>query len=162
MCATDTDKLQIYKACENVRCLKSMVIHYITHQQLVCRKYLNLSYHWTSRINGELHYSGNKQSDPWIFPRNRSWISWLALPNAHFDGLALAKFYCDLLYPGPRYNLFLNEKNYSQLLLPNNEWLRKLAFSEGFIMFPNQFNLKLQGKTVLIGKIFTAVKSFQQ
>lgn len=34
---------QIYNVCESVRWLKPMVIHCISHQQILCGKYLNLS-----------------------------------------------------------------------------------------------------------------------
>lgn len=44
MCKTEKDLVgQIYKPCEHVRCLKSIVIHYIIHQQGVFRKYLSPS-----------------------------------------------------------------------------------------------------------------------
>ena len=33
---------QIYKACENVKCLKSMFMLYIIHQQVFCGNYLNV------------------------------------------------------------------------------------------------------------------------
>lgn len=47
--------------------------------------------------------------------------------------------------------IFPNEKNYSQPLL-YDEWLWKLVFAADFIMFLNEFNLKLQGKTLLTCK----------
>lgn len=47
---------QIYKACENVRFLKPTVIHYIIHQQAICRKSSNPSYYWTGSVNGELNH----------------------------------------------------------------------------------------------------------
>ena len=46
MCEAERGLLgQIYKALENVRRLEPMVIHctQITHQELICGKYLNLS-----------------------------------------------------------------------------------------------------------------------
>jgi len=35
---------QIYKTCENIRCLKPTVIHSIIYQQVLCRNYLNVLY----------------------------------------------------------------------------------------------------------------------
>lgn len=34
---------KIHKACEGVNCLKPKVIHCISHQKVLCRKYLNQS-----------------------------------------------------------------------------------------------------------------------
>lgn len=34
---------RIYKACENVKCLKPMLLYCNIHQKLLCGKYLNLS-----------------------------------------------------------------------------------------------------------------------
>lgn len=34
---------QIYKACENIRCLDPTVIHFIIYQQVLCRKHFNFS-----------------------------------------------------------------------------------------------------------------------
>lgn len=47
---------QTYKACENVRVLKPTVIHYIIHQHVVRKKYLNPSYYWTGSVSGELNH----------------------------------------------------------------------------------------------------------
>ena len=58
--------------------------------------------------------------------------------------------------------IFLNEKNRPEPLLSNTEWLWKLAFAADIIRFLNAFNLKLQGKTVLICETYTAVKSFRR
>ncbi|XP_023724818.1 general transcription factor II-I repeat domain-containing protein 2 [Cryptotermes secundus] len=58
--------------------------------------------------------------------------------------------------------IFLNEKKRPQPLLSNTEWLWKLAFAADIMGFLNGFNLKLQGKTVLICETYTAVKSFRR
>lgn len=49
MCATDTDKLQIYKACENVRCLKLFPIPAGTLQ----KKKNYIVRVWTNSANSE-------------------------------------------------------------------------------------------------------------
>ena len=44
MCGTQKGLVgQIYKACEELKCTKPMVIHCIIHQQALCGKHLNLS-----------------------------------------------------------------------------------------------------------------------
>lgn len=58
--------------------------------------------------------------------------------------------------------IFLNEKNSPQPLLSDNEWLWKLAFTTDILLYLNEFNLKLQGKSVLICDTYSIVKSFRQ
>lgn len=149
VCKAEKDPVwQIYKARENVRVLKPVVIHDIV-RQVVCRKYSGPSYHWPSSVHSELNHHQVCEFLSEIETEN----SWLTLPLAHFDKLALVKFHCDLLYPGPRLNFFLN--GIAQLLLPNNEWLGELASAA-------DFDLKLYGKTVPGWETCTAAQSFQQ
>ena len=56
--------------------------------------------------------------------------------------------------------MFLNEKNHLQPLRMN--WLWKLDFAADLIMVLNEFNLRVQGKTVLICETYTAIKWFRK
>lgn len=59
---------EIYKAYENVRCLKPIVIHYIIHQQVPHNKYLNLSYFFKLVVSIVyfICFLGLYPQNPWI------------------------------------------------------------------------------------------------
>ena len=56
--------------------------------------------------------------------------------------------------------IFLNHKNCPQPLFSNNEWLWKLAFAADIVGYINEFNLKLQGRTVLIYETYAVLQSY--
>jgi len=58
--------------------------------------------------------------------------------------------------------LFVNERNHSQVLLKDSEWLWKLAFSADLTMHLNDFNLRIQGETSLICDLYSKGKAFRQ
>lgn len=94
---------QIYQVYENVRYLTFMVIYFITHQQVIWRKYFNLSYYWTSSTNDEL-----LSYKLWFKFKFHEFLSEIlsCSTTQHFDGLILVKFYCDLLCSRQRWNFF--------------------------------------------------------
>lgn len=121
---------QIYRANENVRCLKPMVTHCIIHQQVFCSKYLNLPCIIEPiELSPELHHQFNDLTVVvlWFFSSS--------------SGLTLK---------------FSEQKNHPQLLISNSKCLWKLAFPVDLIMFLNEFHLKWQGKTILMWEIYTA------
>ncbi|KAL4142782.1 hypothetical protein QTP88_005187 [Uroleucon formosanum] len=58
--------------------------------------------------------------------------------------------------------IFLIDKNRPLPLLTDSEWVWKLAFLVNITKYMNDFNLKLQGKDVLICDVYTLVKAFRQ
>lgn len=144
----------IYKACENVQCLKSMVTHCIIHPQAVCRKYL--IYHITEPAVSMVTFTTVDLTiiSSVNFCQKQKLNILICSTTCSFWWLSIGKVLLWLLYPGAKLKFLLNE-SHPQLLLPNNEWIRKLAFAAHFISL-KEFNLKLQGKTLLICKTYTA------
>jgi len=165
MCGTKKGLVgQINKAVENSGGLKPLVTHCILHQQALCGKYLDSSSvldpvisivnyirshglkhrqfrDFLEEINAEFH------DLPYHTP-----VRWLS------NGKSLSRFF-ELR---TEIEIFLNERNHSQVLLKDSEWLWKLAFSADLTMHLNDFNLRIQGETSLICDLYSKVKAFRQ
>jgi len=165
MCGTKKGLVgQINKAVENSGGLKPLVTHCILHQQALCGKYLDSSSvldpvisivnyirshglkhrqfrDFLEEINAEFH----------DLPYHTS-VRWLS------NGKSLSRFF-ELR---TEIEIFLNERNHSQVLLKDSEWLWKLAFSADLTMHLNDFNLRIQGETSLICDLYSKVKAFRQ
>lgn len=97
-------------------------------------------YYWTSNVNSELSYQ------------------FLTRPiRQQLNGLSRVKFFFLQLFElRAKTEIFLNEKNSPHPLLHETEELWKFTFDE-VLMFLNEFDLKLQGKTALIYEPYTMV-----
>lgn len=165
MCGTGKGLVgQIFKACEEAKCTKPLVIHCIIHQQVLCGKHLNLScvIEVVVSVVNFIRSRGlnHRQFREFLLEIEAEYpdlpyhteIRWLS------NGKVLSRFF-ELRNV---IEIFLNEKNYVQPLLSNNEWLWKLAFATDIVGYLNEFNLKLQGNTVLICEMYSIVKSYRQ
>lgn len=165
MCGTGKGLVgQIFKACEEAKYNKPLVIHCIIHQQVLCAKNLNLScvIEVVLTVVNFIRSRGlnHRQFREFLLEIEAEYpdlpyhteIRWLS------KGKVLSRFF-ELRNV---IEIFLNEKNYVQPLLSNHEWLWKLAFSTDIVGYLNEFNLKLQGNTVLICEMYSIVKSYRQ
>jgi len=154
----------IFKACEESKCSKPMVIHCIIHQQALCGRYLNLlcvTEPVVSAINFiRSHGLRHRQFREFLLEIEAEYpdlpyhtaVRWLS------NGKVLLRFF-ELREP---IEIFLNHNNYPQTLFTDDEWLWKLAFAADIVGYLNELNLKLQGKTVLICDTYSIIKSYRQ
>lgn len=109
---------QIYKACENVSCLKPIALHLIMHQQVVCRKYWCYwtGQQWTSfalvdlTIFSSINFLWETETE---YPDLicHTGIQWLSSAK---DLFLFFGFLADI-------EIFLSEKNHPQTLFFNTE-----------------------------------------
>ena len=138
-----------------------MVIHCIIHQQVLCVNYLNISCVLEPvmstvnfiRSRGLNHrqfrdFLSEMEAEYPDLPYHTA-VRWLS------SGKVLLRFF----EPREEIEIFLNEKNRPEPLLSNTEWLWKLAFAADIIGFLNAFNLKLQGKTVLVCATYKVIST---
>ncbi|KAI5150109.1 hypothetical protein ENBRE01_1306 [Enteropsectra breve] len=154
----------IFRACEEANCNRPLVIHCIIHQQALCGKYLNMASVIEPvvatvnfiRARGLNHREFRNflleiDAEYPDLPYHTA-VRWLS------KGKVLKRFF-ELR---AEIDIFLKEKNNSQPLLSDNEWIWKLAFTADILSYLNEFNLKLQGKTVLISEIYSVVISYRR
>jgi len=135
-----------------------MTLHCIFHRQALCGKTLDLSYViWSSYINSTFYSLEYTKSSPVsrFFERNRNRVPrYITAVRWLSRGKVLTRFF-ELRN---EIEIFLIEKNKPLPPLTDCEW--KLVFLVDITKHLNDFNLKLQGRDVLICDINTFVKAF--
>ncbi|CAI9718805.1 transcription factor II-I repeat domain-containing 2-like [Octopus vulgaris] len=165
MCGTKKGLVgQINKVIENSGGLKPLVLHCILHQQALCGKHLDLS-SVLDPVISTVNYIRSHGL------KHRQFRDFLEEMNAEFPDLpyytsvrwlSYGKILARFFELRTEIEIFLNEKNHSQVLLKDSEWLWKLAFSADLTMHLNDFNLRIQGETSLICDLYSKVKAFRK
>ena len=165
MCGTGKGLVgKIFKACEEAKCSKPLVIHCIIHQQALCGKHLNLSC-VIEPVVSAVNFIRSRGLN------HRQFRAFLLEIEAEYPDLpyhtavrwiSTGKVLLRFFELREIIEIFLNEKNCPQPLLSNNEWLWKLAFATDIMGYLNEFNTKLQGKTVVICETYSIVRSYRR
>ncbi|XP_029654922.1 general transcription factor II-I repeat domain-containing protein 2-like [Octopus sinensis] len=142
MCGTKKGLVgQINKVIENSGGLKPLVLHCILHQQALCGKHLDLS-SVLDPVISTVNYIRSHGL------KHRQFRDFLEEMNAEFPDLpyytsvrwlSYGKILARFFELRTEIEIFLNEKNHSQVLLKDSEWLWKLAFSADLTMHLNDF-----------------------
>ncbi|XP_060835347.1 general transcription factor II-I repeat domain-containing protein 2B-like [Rhopalosiphum padi] len=164
MCGTKKGLIgQIFTNCEKEG-FQPMTLHCIIHQQALCGKTLDLSCVMDPIISTVNFIRSSalrhRQFQDFLKEIETEYpdipyftaVRWLS------RGKVLSRFF-ELRN---EIEIFLIDKNRPLPLLTDSEWVWKLAFLVDITKYMNDFNLKLQGKDVLICDVYTLVKAFRQ
>ncbi|KAL4083148.1 hypothetical protein QTP88_028478 [Uroleucon formosanum] len=164
MCGTKKGLIgQIFTNCEKEG-FKPMTLHCIIHQQALCGKTLDLSCVMDPIISTVNFIRSSalrhRQFQDFLKEIETEYpdipyftaVRWLS------RGKVLSRFF-ELRN---EIEIFLIDKNRPLPLLTDSEWVWKLAFLVDITKYMNDFNLKLQGKDVLICDVYTLIKAFRQ
>ena len=155
---------QINQKIENSGGIKPLAFQCIIHQQALCGKHLDLSSVLepvVSTVNYiRSHGLNHRQFRSFLLEMNAEFLD---LPyHTSVRWLGCGKVFSRFFDLRTEIELFLNEKNFPFVLLKNSKWIWKLAFFADLTMHLNDFNLRIQGKSLLISDFYSKVKAFRQ
>lgn len=115
------------------------------------------SFYFHQQVFWEIIFNSSCIIEPVMSTVNSAISSWPVLSDSSLMACqGLSFFFLQLFELRAKTEIFLNEKNSPHPLLHETEELWKFTFDE-VLMFLNEFDLKLQGKTALIYEPYTMV-----
>ena len=144
-------------------CPHPMFIHCVIHQQALCGKYVDISCVLkpvTTIVNSiRAHALEHRQFCEFLKDIDSEHTD---LPYyTHVRWLSCGKVLAKVFFLRKEIDIFLKEKDKSQEVLSDINWLWKLAFVADLTEHMNISNLKMQGESNLLCQLYSHIKGFR-